>query len=102
IKNAIEQADVQQQELLSVGISCAMHSLICVDADGKPLSPMIIWSDGRSDEQVKQVMETKGLSIYEKTGTPIHPMTPFAKLMWMKENEFEPYQKAAHFMTMKE
>ncbi|QGH33828.1 gluconate kinase [Gracilibacillus salitolerans] len=94
--------ETQQQNVLSVGISCAMHSLICVDQNGKPLSDMSIWSDGRSSELVTDLDPAVKKSVYSKTGTPIHPMSPLLKLMWMKENNYEPYQNAAYFMSMKE
>ncbi|GAA3312484.1 hypothetical protein GCM10020331_000350 [Ectobacillus funiculus] len=79
-----------------------MHSLICINEDGEPLSPALIWADGRSHHQAEQILETIGGSVYSKTGTPIHPMTPFIKLLWMKETEYEPYHKAAYFMSIKE
>ena len=102
MKEAIARANVQKDELLTVGISCAMHSLICADKNGDPLSQMMIWSDGRSSKQADKLLHSKGKEIYLKTGTPIHPMSPLIKLMWMKETENGAYQKAASFMSMKE
>ncbi|SFL55442.1 gluconate kinase, FGGY family [Gracilibacillus orientalis] len=95
-------AATKQQHVLTVGISCAMHSLICVDQDGSPLSDMSIWSDGRSSELVTDLDPTVKKSVYSKTGTPIHPMSPLVKLMWMRENNYQPYQQAAYFMSLKE
>ncbi|WP_163582513.1 gluconokinase [Gracilibacillus saliphilus] len=92
----------KQLHVLAVGISCAMHSLICVDKDGRPLSDMSIWSDGRSSELVANLDPAVKKSVYSKTGTPIHPMSPLLKLMWMKENDYQPYQQAAYFMSLKE
>ncbi|WP_208586999.1 gluconokinase [Gracilibacillus suaedae] len=95
-------AKTKQQHVLAVGISCAMHSLICVGEDGTPLSNMSIWSDGRSSELVANLDPAVTKNIYSKTGTPIHPMSPLLKLTWMKENNYEPYQQAAYFMSLKE
>ncbi|KAB8128284.1 gluconokinase [Gracilibacillus oryzae] len=92
----------KNEKVLSIGISCAMHSLICVDGNGEALSNMLIWSDGRSSELVENMDEDLKRSIYSKTGTPIHPMSPLLKLMWMKEKNYEAYQKADYFMSMKE
>ncbi|SER47880.1 gluconate kinase, FGGY family [Gracilibacillus ureilyticus] len=92
----------KNEKVLTIGISCAMHSLICVGEDGEPLSNMLIWSDGRSSELVKKMDADLKRNIYTRTGTPIHPMSPFMKLIWMKENNYEPYRKAAYFMSMKE
>lgn len=102
LSKVIQKGDVQKEELLTVGISCAMHSVICINDEFEPMSPMIIWSDGRASEQADKLMKNSGHSIYLKTGTPIHPMSPFVKLMWMKETKYKPYQQAAYFMTMKE
>jgi gluconokinase len=95
-------AKTQDEKVLSVGISCAMHSLICVDDNGTAISNMLIWSDGRSSELVEKMDLDLKKTIYTKTGTPIHPMSPLLKLMWMKDNNYEAYQKAAYFMSMKE
>ncbi|UOQ84998.1 gluconokinase [Gracilibacillus salinarum] len=95
-------ASTRQQQVLAVGISCAMHSLICVDQDGNPLSDMSIWSDGRSSEIVEQLDSEIKQRIYSKTGTPIHPMSPLFKLVWMKEHNYAPYTKASYFMSWKE
>lgn len=102
--HAIYQAvqEIDQNELIGVGISTAMHSIICVDEDGVPLSPSITWADGRSAEQAARLKSNEGLDIYLKTGTPIHPMSPFLKLVWMRENNYEAYKKAAKFVSIKE
>jgi gluconokinase len=102
VQNVLEKAQIQEGELLTIGFSCAMHSLICVDEKGGPLSKAIIWADGRSSNQAERLMQSTGSSFYKKTGMPIHPMSPFVKLLWMKETGYEPYQKAAYFMSVKE
>ncbi|MBY7142289.1 gluconokinase [Virgibacillus sp. NKC19-3] len=101
MKEVITKAGVQKDELRAVGISGAMHSIICVDDNADPLSNMLIWSDGRSSCQAEELMQSTGMDIYKKTGTPIHPMSPLLKLRWMKENDYVPYQKATYFMSMK-
>ena len=90
------------ENILAVGISAAMHSLICVNEKDEPLSNVLIWADGRSSVQAKKLNDTIGAEIYKKTGTPIHPMSPLLKLLWMKEVNYEPYIRASFFMSMKE
>jgi gluconokinase len=102
IKEAMEKASVTKGELNSIGFSAAMHSLICVNEEGKPISPALIWADGRSYAQAEQIKNTIGKSVYARTGTPLHPMTPFAKLLWMKETDYVPYKQAKYFMSIKE
>ncbi|WP_318615627.1 gluconokinase [Sporosarcina sp. YIM B06819] len=102
MKDVIAKANSKQDELLTLGISCAMHALICVDEHYQPLSQAIIWADGRSNEQAQELKKTVGNEIYAKTGLPNHPMSPLSKLLWMKETAFEPYQQASYFMSTKE
>ncbi|RKQ32286.1 gluconokinase [Oceanobacillus halophilus] len=102
MKNVVENANVTSEEILTIGISAAMHSLICIDEDMQPISQMLIWSDKRSSHIADRLIKTSANDIYAKTGTPIHPMTPLLKLIWMKENQYEAYHNAAYFMSMKE
>ncbi|EKN62504.1 carbohydrate kinase FGGY [Neobacillus bataviensis LMG 21833] len=102
VREAIEKAAIEKNELISLGFSAAMHSLICINEEGRPISPALIWADGRSYKQADEVINTIGNKVYAKTGTPIHPMTPFIKLLWMKENDYTPYKNAKYFMSIKE
>ncbi|MGJ9385621.1 gluconokinase, partial [Salipaludibacillus sp. CF4.18] len=103
IKNSLQIKGIKGEEILSVGISSAMHSLICVDEKNQPLSPSITWADGRSVDQARILKETSsGNNIYLHTGTPIHPMSPLVKLIWMQETNYEPYIHASKFLSIKE
>ncbi len=92
-----------QHELGAIGFSTAMHGLICMGYDGKPLSNMITWADQRSIEQVNQLHE-KGLAaeLHRITGTPVHAMSPFSKLLWLKEKQPVLFGRSTHFIGIKE
>lgn len=102
LAKAVQKADILEGEWTSVGISAAMHSLICLDESGNPLSNAIIWSDGRASDEAEGLRKNGGDQVYQNTGTPIHPMTPLTKLMWMKNTGYEPYEQAASFVSIKE
>jgi len=87
----------------AISFSSAMHSLILVDGDGKVLNNMITWADTRSETIAQRLRESdRGEAIYRNTGTPIHPMTPLCKLIWLRENEEELFKKTAKFISIKE
>jgi len=102
IREAIEQANIQSDELLTIGFSAAMHSIICIGENNQLLSQALIWADGRSSEQANKLMKTEGIKVYTKTGMPNHPMSPLSKLLWMKDVEYEPYLQAKYFLSIKE
>lgn len=103
VRDAIKQADIEKTDVAAIGFSGAMHSLIAVDSKGVPLSASIIWADNRSLEQTQQLQQDEtGHHFYLRTGTPIHPMSPLTKLLWMRQEERELLSKAAKFVSLKE
>ncbi|USG65352.1 gluconokinase [Brevibacillus ruminantium] len=103
LREAISHAGVEAGQIAAIGFSTAMHSLIAVDESGRPLTNLITWADNRSLEQTERLKrEGLGKAIYQHTGTPIHPMSPLSKLIWMKEEDPETFQRAAKFISIKE
>lgn len=67
-----------------IALSTAMHSLLPVFDHG--YGDILIWSDQQAASTVNTFRKTAFSSlVYEKTGTPIHYMSPFSKLLWIKE-----------------
>ncbi|MEM9721502.1 MAG: gluconokinase [Bacteroidota bacterium] len=96
-------SELEQTEVRGISFSSAMHSLIAVDPLGKPLSPSIIWADSRSEDEAEALKPTKlGKYIYQQTGTPIHPMSPLCKLIWMQKNKPRLLQQTYKFLGIKE
>jgi len=103
IQGAVYKGNVSAEQVKAIGISAAMHSLILVDEHHRPLTNCMIWTDNRSSKQAEQWQKTKrGIEIYKKTGTPIHPMSPLMKLMWFKEHEPHVFERAHKFISIKE
>ncbi|MBO9563580.1 MAG: gluconokinase [Niastella sp.] len=96
-------AQMSTATLLGVACSSAMHSLIAVDNNGKPLTNVITWADLRSSAQADELKHSEaGKRIYQRTGTPIHPMSPLCKLLWIKEERQDIYATAHKFIGIKE
>lgn len=103
VRDAVDSADVEKQDIAAVGFSAAMHSIIAIDAKNYPLTNSIIWADNRSVAQTQQLKQDGiGHQLYLRTGTPIHPMSPLPKLMWMQESDSEAFRKAVKFVSIKE
>lgn len=99
----VAQARQLGYRLARVGISAAMHSLIPVAEDGTPLARAMLWMDTRARDEAAALWQSPdGQAIYERTGTPIHPMAPLAKLLWMRARRPELFASAARFVSLKE
>ncbi|HEY4147311.1 MAG TPA: gluconokinase, partial [Chitinophagaceae bacterium] len=86
-----------------LSFSAAMHSLLAVDATGQSLTPCMIWADNRAALIAESLRETDtGQQFYHATGTPIHAMSPFCKLLWLKANEPAVFAAAHKFIGIKE
>ncbi len=86
-----------------VSFSAAMHSLMAVNGQGAPLSLLLTWADNRAAAEAGELHRSgEAGRIYSLTGVPVHPMSPFCKLLYWKNNPPEWYQDAARFIGIKE
>lgn len=102
VKLVIAQANLTSPDIAAIGIGTAMHSLIVVDASGQRLTNSIVWTDTRSLVEANYLRQTYGYSLYQRIGTPLHPMLPLTKMMWLRQTMPEIFQQAAKFISIKE
>jgi gluconokinase len=103
IRETVRKAGVAPTDVICVAFSAAMHSVIAVDADGSPLTRSITWADNRAVNWAERIKhDWGGLAIYQRTGTPIHPMSPLAKLVWLRREQPEVFTRTARFIGIKE
>ncbi len=92
-----------KEEISAVSFSSAMHSIMAVNEKGEALTPLIIWSDLRSTQESALLRDTPGMiELLAETGTPIHPMSPLCKIMWLRNNQPEVFTGAYKFIGIKE
>lgn len=102
IKYIIDDNKSRGNKLMCISFSSQMHSIIAMDDKGNNLTNCIIWADTRSKEYSDKIKQTKkGHKIYIKTGTPIHPMAPLYKIMWLRDNIPEIFYKTYKFVSIK-
>jgi gluconokinase len=83
--------------------SSAMHSLLALDGAGRPLTPSITWADERASDQAERLRATpEGRALQQRTGTPVHPMSPLVKLLWFREHAPEVVAAARWWVGIKE
>lgn len=102
MSQTLRQIDVKADELKGVSFSCAMHSLILMDKNDQPLTRAITWADNRAAKYSEELNENGcGAQIYAKTGTPIHPMAPLSKILWLRNEKPELFKKTKKFIDLK-
>ena len=104
LSEVVRAAKLQgDDKIAAVSFSSAMHSLIAFDQDWQPLTRVITWADTRAVKYTEELKATGlGQEIYSQTGTPIHPMAPLSKLLWLRAEHADIFNQAAHYMGIKE
>lgn len=93
LKKATERVEQKANGALAdvkaIGISYQMHGLVCVDKEGTPLRPSIIWCDGRAVPYGNAAFEAIGKEqcLSHMLNSPGNFTA--AKLAWVKEIEPE-------------
>jgi gluconokinase len=81
-------------------ISCFGHSLIALDAAGRPLTPVLGWRDVRSAPQARELQaRLDGAAVHLRTGQYLHPSYWPAKLAWLAQTEPEVFRAASRFVS---
>lgn len=101
VRVAAEQARAAGAEVAGLSLSAAMHGLVALDAHDRPLTPLMTWADTRAWEQAER-LRAEHPELHGRTGTPLHPMAPVAKLRWLAEHEPETMAAARRFVGVKE
>jgi gluconokinase len=88
----------------AVSFSAAMHTLLPLDASGRPLAPALSWADHRAADLAKALRGPGGpaVTLHRATGTPVHPMSPLVKLAWCAEHEPDLFGAARHWVGVKD
>ncbi|MFM7194147.1 MAG: xylulokinase [Bacteroidota bacterium] len=71
----------------AIGISYQMHGLVCVDRNGKPLRPSIIWCDSRAVGIGEQAFRALGEEYCSRHLLNSPGNFTASKLRWVKEHE---------------
>lgn len=101
IRDAIQMASVK--DIAAIGLSVHGEAVTPVDRQGNALRPTILGMDTRTDSQNDWLRERfGGKALFERTGMPIHTINTLPKLLWLKQNEPEIWQKASRFLLVED
>jgi len=101
VKEVIGEAagKVSGDPVKAVSVTTLGEAFTPVTEDGTPLSTSIICVDSRGAEQTDFLARFLGKKrIFQITGQPLHPSYSLPKLMWIKDNMPEIFNKASRFL----
>jgi xylulokinase len=77
-------AQVQEDRIRALCLTHQRESFTCLDADGEPLRPAILWADGRAGSQIARYGSRH---VHELSGKPPDVTPALYKLAWLREHE---------------
>ncbi len=96
-------AGIDAREVAAVCFSGHMMGCLCVDREGWPLRPHILYCDQRSVQECERLVERIGArEFYRITGHRASSSYSLTKLMWVKEHEPEVYARTARMLHAKD
>jgi len=103
LRGLAEHPAVETQSITGLAISGQMHGSVFLDADNEVIRRPLLWNDTRTAPQCKMLRETVGEETFlQYTGNPVLEGFTAPKVMWLKENEPEHYQKLATLLLPKD
>lgn len=107
VKDAIKELVNKHKELTtnvkSISFSGQMHGLVALDKKNDVLIPAILWCDQRTQEECDDI--TNGLSqekLRQYTGNKALTGFTAPKILWVKKNQPEIFEKISHIMLPKD
>jgi xylulokinase len=83
----------------ALSVTSQREGIVPVDARFNPLDNIIIWLDGRTYSQGLAIEKKIGKQkLYEITGLVPNPAWSLAKILWIKENHPELYNRTSKFL----
>lgn len=100
IDEVLEKAGERRAQIRYAAASCFWHSLVGVDKDGNALTPVYGWADTRSAKYVRVLRgHFDENNIHNRTGARFHPSYWAAKLLWLRDEKPQIFDKVDKWLT---
>jgi gluconokinase len=99
VREVIEEAS-PDGSFDAAGASSFGHSLVPLDDEGRPLTPILGWRDTRSADAADRLLRRlDGSAVHARTGCQIHTSYWPAKLAWLAQREPDVFRTARRFVS---
>lgn len=103
ISAVLKLSGVNSAEIKGIGLSGQMHGLVMLDKNGDVLRKSIIWCDGRTALECEEITQKVGAKrLIEITANPALTGFTASKILWVRNNEPEIYEKCAKILLPKD
>jgi gluconokinase len=103
IDDLLKQAGAEAKKIKAVALDTFWHSLLGVDKNNQPLTPVITWEDTRPFQAANELRkELDESAVHKRTGARFHASYWPAKLRYLAQEQGEIFQKTAQWISFGE
>jgi FGGY-family pentulose kinase len=95
MRAAVRESGVSPGEIAGISLGATSATVLAVDEQGRHLRPAIMWMDVRAADQAKRIQETGHPALKYSGFGAVSAEWGLPKVLWLKENEPEIYDRAA-------
>ncbi len=100
IDDLVEKSGELIKHVQFAAVSSFWHSLMGVDADGKPATRLFAWAETRPAKYVSRLKaDLDERMVHSRTGCPFHSSYWPAKLLWLKKERSNEYRQTAKWLS---
>ena len=103
IREVVEKSGVPAGDIAGLGISGQMHGLVMTDEEGNSLRESILWCDGRTEEECREVTDRVGKDrLIAISANPALTGFTAGKILWVQKHEPQLWARVRHVMLPKD
>jgi xylulokinase len=103
IRLVMRKARVDGADVLALGMSGQMHSSVFLDAGGAVIRPALLWCDGRTTEECREITARVGEDkLRDWVSNPALEGFTLPKVLWLRRQEPAAFQRLAKVVLAKD
>jgi gluconokinase len=103
LDEAVTRLGARAGDVAAVGATSFWHSLLGIDDDGEPTTPVLYWADTRSAAAATALrQELDAEAVLQRTGCRLHSSYWPAKLRWLRDAEPDTFRRTERWISFAE
>ena len=101
IQACLKDGKISSEHVVAISVTNQRETVVPIDENGMPLRNAIVWQDRRTVKQCDWIEETiPQVQVYTISGLTVDPYFTAPKILWIRENERNIYDRAHKFLLV--
>jgi xylulokinase len=104
VRGVLRDLSIPAGGIAALGLSAQGETMLCLDANNKPIRRAIVWMDNRATAEAEEIEAHFGRpAIHKTTGqVAMDAIWPAAKILWLRRHQPEVFERTAKFVLLKD